>query len=80
MTDYVKAMQGDPKVIYGVWCEVWGGITGNRTAWLKADGKIAEFDSIAEAAAEAARLQATANGDLYRTANFRYTAQRMVGR
>jgi hypothetical protein len=20
---------------WGIWCEVWGGITGSRSAWLK---------------------------------------------
>jgi len=25
---------------YGIWCSVWGGVTGHRQAWLKEDDKI----------------------------------------
>jgi hypothetical protein len=64
---------------YGVRCQVSGGYTGTRSAWLKtgADSRVAEFDTRAEAAAEAERL--TARGRAPRrvagTAEFSYWAE-----
>lgn len=60
---------------WGVWCEVWGGITGSREAWMKRDGKIARFVAREEAEAEAAKWNTKNNGP-YRSASFRYTARR----
>jgi hypothetical protein len=60
---------------WGVWCEVWGGVTGRRRAWLKDDGRPAEFGSRAEAEAEARRLNASVGGNPRRKAQFRYSAR-----
>jgi len=43
---------------WGVWCEVWGGVTGSREAWLKSNGARATFATREEAEAEAAGLMA----------------------
>jgi hypothetical protein len=61
---------------FQIWCEVSGGVTGHRQAWLKADGKIQQFDTEAEAQAEADRLQQATNGNPHRKANFSYTVRR----
>lgn len=59
--------------VYGVWCQVTGGLTGHREAWLKqASGKYRLFDTLAEAEAEA--LAQTARKK-YSPAVFTYTAQ-----
>ena len=39
-----------------IWCEVSGGVTGSRTAWLIKSGVIRTFDTVEEARAVAARL------------------------
>ena len=59
---------------YGVWCEVWGGVTGHRSAWLKNKSTLASFATLADAEAEAERLRATSARSLSR-ASFRYTAR-----
>jgi hypothetical protein len=41
--------------MFGIWAEVWGGMTRRRCAWLKADGAIQRFDR-QQAEAEATRL------------------------
>jgi len=61
--------------MFGIWCRVSGGVTGTREAWLKADGKVQLFDTREQAEEEAARLNKLNNGNPYRTADFRYTAQ-----
>jgi hypothetical protein len=38
---------------YGVWCEVWGGVTGYRAKWLKSSGTLQVFDSALAATAVA---------------------------
>ncbi|HEY1441373.1 MAG TPA: hypothetical protein VGF65_11155 [Mycobacterium sp.] len=43
-------------MIYGIWCEVSGGRTGPREAWLKRDGTIALWTDRDEATSEALRL------------------------
>ena len=60
---------------WGVWCEIWGGVTGERAAWLKADRKLVEFKSLEEAEAEAARLMERFAANPYRKAEFRYSAR-----
>jgi hypothetical protein len=60
---------------WGVWCEVWGGVTGSREAWLKIDGKVATFPTCDEAEAEARRLGQRMDARLYSAANFRYSAR-----
>jgi hypothetical protein len=65
------------KTMFRIWCEVCGGVTGSRAAWLKHNGKIAEFATREEAEAEAAYYNKTANGNPYfaSTASFRYTVR-----
>lgn len=41
---------------FGIWCKVSDGVTGHRTAWLKSNGAIVEFDTFDAAEAEAKRL------------------------
>lgn len=62
---------------YGIWCEVWGGQTGSRAAWLKSDGKMVVYETKAEAEARAAFYNDLRNngGNFYGTATFRYTAR-----
>lgn len=60
---------------FGIWCEVWGGRTGNRTSWLKDMGRIVSFKTYESARAYADELQRTNNGNPNRTAEFRYTVR-----
>jgi hypothetical protein len=46
---------------WGVWCQVWGGVTGRRAAWLTEGGAVARFDE-ARARERAAYLQRTMGG------------------
>lgn len=67
---------GQPKpASWGVWCEVWGGVTGRREAWLKQNGKVALFATRGAAAGEAARHMSRQMGAPHRTANYRYSAK-----
>jgi hypothetical protein len=56
---------------WGIWCEVWGGITGSRSAWLK------DIDAIWEGTKEEAETMVRilmcqpSEG----RASFRYTAK-----
>jgi hypothetical protein len=66
-------------VIWGVWCEVSGGITGHRQAWLKSKqpgpkhpAVVAEFTERG-ARAEADRLNRQMRHN--RAARFSYTAK-----
>lgn len=43
---------------YGIWCEVWGGKTGTRSAWLKVDEKPQLFPTFALAEEQAGRIMA----------------------
>jgi hypothetical protein len=65
---------------YGVWCEVWGGVTGPRSAWLKngGAGEPALFDTLEDAQREADQIQRRQNNTPRRTANFRYTAKQFA--
>ena len=49
--------------MFGIWAEVWGGVTGHRCAWLKADGVIQQYQTREEAEAEATRLAREHNGN-----------------
>lgn len=62
--------------MFGVWCEVWGGVTGAREAWLKRNGEIMTFDTFADAeqAANDAQAKSRKPGS---AAQFRYTAREM---
>ena len=54
---------------YGIWCSVWGGVTGRREAWLKKDDKI-WAGSQEEAEKMAAELRNVPHS--YSIANFDY--------
>jgi hypothetical protein len=62
--------------MYGIWCEVSGGVTGYRAAWMKCDGKRLEFATREEAEKEA-RTQRTAMMHRNSIANFSYTAREL---
>jgi hypothetical protein len=63
---------------FGVWCEVYGGVTGHRQAWLKENGAVVMFDTHEEAAERAKKLSDDKNGNPYRTANFEYSAREIT--
>jgi hypothetical protein len=58
---------------FGVWCEVWGGVTGSRAAWLKSDGRFVEFETY-EAAVEEAEKNNKRTANNVR-ASFHYSAR-----
>ena len=57
---------------FGVWCQVSGGVTGHRQAWLKSNGVRVEFATQEEAEVEAERLNAIPRP--HAVATFRYRA------
>lgn len=59
--------------MYGIWCEVWGGITGRRESWLKVEGEIQHYKTLEEAEAIAADISDRTRS--HATASFRYTAK-----
>jgi hypothetical protein len=59
--------------MFGVWCRVSGGFTGTREAWMKVNGRRAEYETREEAAEAAATARAAISP--YSTASFSYTAQ-----
>jgi hypothetical protein len=59
------------KIVYGIWCQVSGGVTGTRQAWLKDDGRVQTWERREVAEAHAAHLMGQMNGP-YATANFVY--------
>jgi hypothetical protein len=72
LCERINTATSEPR--WGVWCQVSGGFTGPREAWLKSNGQRQEFRTQAEAEAEAQRCQAdrsTSNA----SASFRYTAR-----
>lgn len=58
---------------FGVWCAVWGGVTGSRADWLKSGDSRAEFATLAEAEARAADLMQSRS--LIGPAQFHYSAR-----
>lgn len=60
---------------YRILCEVSGGVTGYRAAYLKDQGVEQVFDALEQAEAVAGNLNATKNSNPYRTADFRYTVE-----
>ena len=60
---------------WGVWYEASGGISGYRSGWVKADGRVRIFSSEEEARREAERLSARANDSPRRRAEFMYAPQ-----
>jgi len=65
-------------MMFRILCEVSGGVTGYRCAYLKKDGREIKFKTQAEAEAEAARLNERTNLNPYSTADFRYTIERVT--
>jgi hypothetical protein len=66
--------------MFGIWCEVWGGVTGNRAAWMKADGEIVRYETRDEAETEASvQNERTNRHRRERSANFRYTVRELDG-
>jgi len=57
---------------YGIWCQVSGGVTGHRQAWLKANGKVQTFATLAEAEAEAERLTGLRRYDSQSATRYHY--------
>jgi hypothetical protein len=47
--------------MFGIWCAVSGGITGNRASWLKVDDIVQVYDTLMEAEAIAADIQKRAS-------------------
>ena len=62
---------------YGVWCEVFGGVTGFRHNWLKSNDEVCKFAEYEEAEEEARLLNMKMNGPNAR-AYFSYSA-RLLG-
>lgn len=60
---------------YGVFCQVSGGVTGYRAAWLKSNGKMQVFASRELAEIEAKRLTEKRMNNTYRTADYHYSAR-----
>jgi len=60
---------------WGVWCTVWGGVTGHREGWMKSNGEIRTFDTKEQAEAAAARMSVRSP---YATASYSYTAMRLT--
>lgn len=63
---------------FRVLCEVSGGVTGYRVAYLKNAGEEIIFPNRETAEAEAARLTTQANGP-HKSADFRYTPEPLGG-
>lgn len=61
--------------MYKILCEVSGGVTGNRTTYLKDRGVEMKFSTRGQAQEHADRLMEARNGNPYRVANFRYTVE-----
>ena len=62
---------------WGVWCEVTGGVTGTRRAWLRHEDALAVYDKREDAEAEAKRLNQTIGSNPNRKAEFLYVARQM---
>ena len=63
--------------MFGIWCEVWGGVTGSRSSWMKRDDVVVEFATEEEAQAEADRLMEAVRSRPFSSVSFRYSARRM---
>lgn len=64
--------------MFGIWCEVSGGVTGYRCAWLKQDDAVAHFRTLEDAQRQARYLTAKAMANAHRKADFSYTAREMT--
>lgn len=61
--------------MHRILCEVSGGITGHRVAYLKQRGVEVKFPTAAQAQTMANQLNEQANSHPYRTATYRYTVE-----
>jgi hypothetical protein len=59
---------------YRIRASVWGGVTGTRTSYLKANGIEKRYPTAEAAEEEASALNFRMNGP-NRTANFRYSVE-----
>lgn len=59
-------------MIYRIWCEVSGGVTGSREGWLRDEGEIWQTTDRERARQEAAELRASAGMGPVR---FQYTVK-----
>jgi hypothetical protein len=57
---------------WGIWCSVFG-VTGQRSAWMKSNGRIVEFATLTEAEETAAENMRRVAGNP--RASFRYVAK-----
>lgn len=57
---------------YGIWCTVFGGVTGHRENWLHQSGDLFETESLSYAERMAADLNEQMNKSPSRAATFRY--------
>jgi hypothetical protein len=62
---------------WGVWCRAWGGVTGERSSWLKENGSIRVLDTADEAEKVATELNR--KQPPHAKAFFSYTATSMSG-
>ncbi len=58
-----------------IWCEISGGVTGYRAAYLKSKGVIITFPTEAAAQKHADHLTMIANRAIHSTANHKYTVE-----
>jgi hypothetical protein len=68
-------METDEMATYGIWCEVWGGITGSRASWLKDHGELQTYSDPKQAQQRADVLNEIITNNPHRTAEFRYTVK-----
>lgn len=58
--------------MFRIMCRVSGGVTGTREGLLMSKGIVRDFETKAEAEAEARRFNEQMNGNPHRVADFRY--------
>lgn len=59
---------------YRIWCEVWGGVTGERSGWLRVDDDDSIFETTDRQEAEDMRIEMSAQQGLGPCpATFRYS-------
>jgi hypothetical protein len=59
--------------LWGIWCEIRGGVNGHRGGWLKCgDGGYETFCTRELAQARVERLERERNGDPYRIGTYVY--------
>lgn len=63
-------------MIFKIWCEISGGVTGHRADWLKSNGEVITFRDRGNAELVAQRLRDSRNGP-FRRADFSYTVKEL---